>query len=132
MLDSVESDQDLIEVAREALGKDKRLRLHNRLGEDFIGEVFGSENYDLILADTWPGKYFLLDDVLQMVNPNGVYVIDDMNRREDWPNGHEGKARALLEHLKGLEDWTFSYYTFGTGICIGQKQSANGLLRERR
>jgi len=121
VLDSVESDQALIEVARDAIGGDKRLRLHNRLGEDFIGEALGSEGYDLIFADTWPGKYFLLDEVLRMVRPGGIYVIDDMNRSSNWPDGHEEKARTLLAHLQGLEGWSFSYYTFGTGVGIGQK-----------
>ncbi len=121
MLDSVESDQALIEVARETVGRDKRLKLHNRLGEDFISDALGSEGYDLIFADTWPGKYFLLDEVLRMVRPGGVYVIDDMNHSRDWPDGHEEKARNLLAFLKDLDGWTFSYYTFGTGVGIGQK-----------
>ncbi len=42
VLDSVESDQTLIEVARKTIGGDERLRLHNRLGEDFIGEASGA------------------------------------------------------------------------------------------
>lgn len=121
MLDSVESDQALIEVAREATGGDIRLKLHNRLGEDFINDALGSEGYDLIFADTWPGKYFLLDEVLRMVRPGGVYVIDDMNYSTDWPDGHEEKARSLLALLEDLEGWSFSCYTFGTGVGIGQK-----------
>jgi len=121
MLDSVESDQALIEVAMEKIGGDKRLTLHNRLGEDFISDALGSEGYDLIFADTWPGKYFLLDEVIRMVRPGGVYVIDDMNHSKDWPDGHEEKARKLLTHLKDLDGWSFSYYTFGTGVGIGQK-----------
>ena len=123
VLDSVESDEALIEVARNAIGEDSRLWLHNRRGEDFIGEALGSEGYDLIFADTWPGKYFLLDEVLRMVRPGGIYVIDDMNHSRDWPDGHEEKARTLLAHLQALEGWSFSYYTFGTGVGIGQKRS---------
>jgi len=93
MLDSVESDQALIEVARETVGRNKRLKLHNRLGEDFISDALGSEGYDLIFADTWPGKYFLLDEVLRMVRPGGVYVIDDMNHSRDWPDGHGDRRK---------------------------------------
>lgn len=128
VLDSVESDKALIEVARDALGGDKRLRLHNRLGEDFIGEMqmLGSEGYDLIFADTWPGKYFLLDEVLRMVRPGGTYVIDDMNQSREWPAGHEEKVRTLMAHLQGLEGWSFSCYTFGTGVGIGQKHLGTG------
>ncbi len=121
VLDSVESDEALIEVARDAIGGDGRLKLHNKLGEDFISEALGLEGYDLIFADTWPGKYFLLDEVLRMVRPGGIYIIDDMNQSRDWPDGHEEKARILLAHLQGLEGWSFSYYTFGTGVGIGQK-----------
>jgi len=127
VLDSVESDQALIEVARQTIGGDKRLRLHNRLGEDFIGEALESNKYDLIFADTWPGKYFLLDEVLGMVRPGGIYVIDEMNHSSDWPDGHEEKARDLLVHLQGLKGWSFCYYTFGTGVGVGQKHSPQRL-----
>ena len=127
VLDSVESDEALIEVARDAFGGDRRLRLHNKLGEDFIGEALGSEGYDLIFADTWPGKYILLDEVLRMVRPGGIYVIDDMNHSRDWPDGHEEKARNLLAHLQGLKGWSFSYYTLGTGVGIGQKHLSQRL-----
>ncbi len=128
LLDSVESDHELIEVARATVGADERLRLHNRLGEDFIAEAFGSEKYDLIFADTWPGKYFLLDEVLQIVKPGGVYVIDDMNHSKDWPDWHEEKAQSLLNYLESLKGWSFSYYTFGTGIGIGQRHSISAYL----
>ena len=127
MLDSVESDQTLIEVARKTIGGDKRLRLHNRLGEDFIDEALEVNGYDLVFADTWPGKYFLLDEVLRMVKPGGIYMIDDMNHSDDWPDGHEEKARSLLAYLQSLKGWSFSYYTLGTGVGIGQKHSTQWL-----
>lgn len=127
VLDSVESDQALIEIARKAVGSDKRLRLHNKLGEDFIGEALEADGYDLVFADTWLGKYFLLDKVLRMVKPSGIYVIDDMNHSDDWPGGHEEKARSLLAHLQGLKGWSFSYYTLGTGVGIGQRHSPQRL-----
>ncbi len=128
LLDSVESDHELIEVARAIVGADERLRLHNKLGEDFIAEAFGSEKYDLVFADTWPGKYFLLDEVLQIVKPGGIYVIDDMNHSKEWPDGHEEKVQSLLNYLTSLKGWSFSYYTFGTGIGIGQKHSISAHL----
>ena len=127
LLDSVESDQALIEVAWMAIGGDERLWLHNRLGEDFIGEASGVDWYDLVFADTWPGKYSLLAEVLGMVKPGGLYVIDDMNRSDGWPDGHEEKARSLLAHLQGLEGWSFSCYTFGTGVGIAQRHSPQRL-----
>ena len=121
-LDSVENDEVLIKVAREVLGGDPRLRLHNSLGEEFINDALEAEGYDLVFADTWPGKYFLLDEALRLVRSGGVYVVDDMNPIIDWPDGHAEKARNLLTHLECLKGWTFSYYTFGTGIGIAQKQ----------
>jgi len=69
----------------------------------------------------------LLDEVLRMVKPGGIYVIDDMNHSDDWPDGHEEKAQSLLAHLQGLKGWSFSYYTFGTGVGIGQRHSPQRL-----
>lgn len=74
-----------------------------------------------MFADTWPGKYSLLKEALDMVRPGGVYIIDDMNPRADWPDGHMEKAKRLLSQLWCLNDWTFSLYTFGTGVGIGQR-----------
>lgn len=32
---------------------------------------------DFIFADTWHGKYLMLAEVLDMLNPGGLYIIDD-------------------------------------------------------
>lgn len=74
-----------------------------------------------MFADTWPGKYSLLKEALDMVRPGGVYIIDDMDPRADWPDGHMEKAKRLLSQLWCLNDWTFSLCTFGTGVGIGQR-----------
>lgn len=119
--DSVENDAGLIEVAQEMIVQDGRVTLHHRPGEAFIGEYMFGEKYDFIFADTWPGKYHLLDEVLSMVGPGGVYVIDDMNLCAAWPDGHEEKAKALISRLLNLKGWTFAYYTFGTGVGVAQR-----------
>lgn len=36
------------------------------------------QKFDFIFADTWHGKYLLLEDVLLMLNNGGIYIIDDM------------------------------------------------------
>ncbi|WP_233074018.1 O-methyltransferase [Flavobacterium sp. IB48] len=44
--------------------------------------------FDLIFADAWPGKYAVLEETLQLLNPGGIYLIDDMLPQPNWPENH--------------------------------------------
>lgn len=50
--------------------------------------------YDLIFADTWPGKYDHLDEALALVRTGGFYVVDDLASQPDWPDDHQGRCPA--------------------------------------
>ena len=38
------------------------------------------QQFDLIFADTWAGKFTHLNQTLQMVKPGRFFIIDDLNR----------------------------------------------------
>lgn len=91
-------------------------------GEVFLSESTQKGQYDFIFADTWPGKYYALDEALACLACGGLYVIDDMNPCADWPEGHLEKATSLVDYLTKCPDVNFAYYTFGTGVGIAQKK----------
>lgn len=121
-IDTVENNPALIKQAKLLLGKDPRIKFHNMDGQTFLSEQLTQDDYDFIFADTWPGKYFALDAALRLVSPGGLYIIDDMNPCDTWPEGHDSKAASLIEYLTNHPDFTFSWFTLGTGIGIAQKR----------
>ncbi|WP_286965067.1 O-methyltransferase [Flavobacterium sp. UBA4854] len=57
--------------------------------------------FDLIFADAWPGKYAVLEETLQLLNPGGIYLIDDMLPQPNWPENHEKNVEILIQNLEG-------------------------------
>jgi len=117
MLDSVDNDNTVLEIAGQHLGSDQRVTFHNCNGEDFIKQA-QSDSYDLIFADAWPGKYNLLDETLGLLKIGGFYVIDDMCPQPNWPADHKNKAEQLLEELTRRSDLKICRLAWATGIVI--------------
>ena len=55
-LTSIDFDEDVLAIARENLGKDKRLFLELIDGEKWVN-TNREKRFDYIFADTWHGKY---------------------------------------------------------------------------
>lgn len=82
---------------------------------------YSGPGFDLIFADTWPGKYRLLEETLALLHPGGFYVVDDMTPQEHWPEEHYPKAAALREHLLQHPALLSVELPFGSGMILGTK-----------
>ena len=70
-LTTVDSEPNWLEVARNHLGKDPRVEIVCADGDEFLRQASEkSTRYDLIFADTWSGKYRLLDLALNLMAPS--------------------------------------------------------------
>lgn len=118
---SVDHDPTLLNVARNYLGQDGRLQLVQSDGADWVTSN-RDQKFDYIFADTWHGKYLLLNEVLAMLNKGAFYIIDDMIPQPNWPDGHHEKATALLNYLDSRDDLLLTRQVWATGIVIGVKQ----------
>lgn len=74
--------------------------------------------YDLVFADTWPGKFDHLDEALALVAVGGLYVVDDLLPQASWPENHQVKVDALVERLSALEGWKTTRLDDATGVMI--------------
>lgn len=117
LLDSVEIDLTVLEIARHHLDSDRRVTFHHRDGEDFIRQA-QPNSYDLIFADAWPGKYSLLDETLNLLKVGGFYIIDDMSPQSNWPKGHVDKVKHLLNKLNEYSHLNVCRLAWATGIVI--------------
>jgi predicted O-methyltransferase YrrM len=118
---SIDNDSSFLEIAKAKLGFDSRLSLILTDGAKWIGEN-RTQKFDFIFADTWHGKYLLVDEVLSMLNKGGLYIIDDMVSQPNWPEGHQEKAIRLIEYLETREDFFLTKQVWSTGIIIAVKR----------
>lgn len=117
---SVDNDSACLAIAQRYLGEDSRLQLIDGDGGEWI-QANSNQTFDYIFADTWPGKYFFLDETLAMLKPGGFYLIDDMLPQPNWPEGHDQKALNLLAELEARQDLRVSQLNWATGIVVAVK-----------
>jgi predicted O-methyltransferase YrrM len=118
---SIDNEPDFLEIAKRFLGNDHRLNLIETDGGKWV-EDNNQQKFDYIFADTWHGKYLLLDEVLSMLNKGGLYIIDDMPPQPNWPDGHQEKANKLISYLETRDDLLLTRLVWATGIIIAVKK----------
>lgn len=120
-LTSFDNDETLLLIAKTFLGQDKRLNLIQSDGEEWIKTNLG-QKFDYVFADTWHGKYLLLDEILEMINKGGFYIVDDMLPQPNWPEGHLEKAINFIKYLESRNDLVVTKQHWATGIIIAVKK----------
>jgi predicted O-methyltransferase YrrM len=116
-LDSVDSDEAVVAVARRHLGADHRAKFHVMDGAAFLRSASPRE-FDLIYADAWPGKFSHLDEALALLRPGGVYVIDDLLPQPNWPEGHAAKVPVLIEDLERRDEFVTVKLAWASGVML--------------
>ncbi|MGQ7857600.1 O-methyltransferase [Pedobacter sp. WC2501] len=120
-LTSIDNDAKFLAIAKDFLSGDERLTLVETDGAEWI-EKNKDKKFDYIFADTWHGKYLLLDEAISMLNKGGLYIIDDMLPQQNWPEGHQEKAIKLIKDLESRDDLLLTKQVWATGIVIGVKK----------
>lgn len=116
-LTTVDNDQAVLAIAQRHLGHDPRLSVVCADGDAWL-DTLAPGSFDLVFADSWPGKYRRLQETLALLRPGGVYVVDDMLPQPNWPEGHDLKARALLQTLTTLPGFHTTVLSCATGIVL--------------
>lgn len=119
-LTTVDNDEKLLSILARHLGQDPRLEVVCADGDAFLHARSG-QRFDFIFADTWAGKYRMLHEALALLNPGGLYVVDDMLPRPNWPEGHAEKADGLVAALEQLDNFHITQLSWASGIIIGAK-----------
>jgi predicted O-methyltransferase YrrM len=114
---SVENNKKYLDVALKHFQEDPRVELVHQDAQHWIEENQNNQ-FDLIFADTWIGKFIELDAILDMVKPGGFYVVDDINHQRDWPDGHQEKVLHLIEKLRCRSDFYFLPLDMSSGLIL--------------
>ncbi len=121
-LTTVDNDATCVEIARRHLGLDGRVEFHIADGSEFLAGLVVNR-FDLIFADTWPGKFFDLDLALTLLKPGGFYVIDDLLPQSNWPEDHAPKVRQLIQSLYELNELVICPMAWSSGILVAVKKA---------
>ncbi|WP_018613007.1 O-methyltransferase [Segetibacter koreensis] len=118
---SIDNDPVFLEIAEQFLGNDERLNLVTSDGGEWINKN-KHQKFNYIFADTWHGKYLLLNETLSMLHKGGLYIIDDMLPQPNWPEGHDQKAIDLVKSLEANENVLLTKQAWATGIIVAVKK----------
>jgi predicted O-methyltransferase YrrM len=116
-LDTVDTDPDVVAVARRHLAADPRVTFHLMDAAEFL-ERSAPQDFDLIYADAWPGKFSQLDQALALLRPGGIYVIDDLLPQANWPAGHAPKVPVLIDAIERRSGFTTVKLAWASGLML--------------
>ena len=116
-LESVDSDERVLAIARRHLGSDPRVTFHHQDGAEFLGRAAANQ-FDFIYADAWPGKFSDLDLALALLRVGGIYFVDDLLPQPNWPEGHAPKVPALIQDLERRREFTVVKLAWATGLML--------------
>ena len=119
---TIDNNPELIEIAKHYFGNDERLNIRCQDAAQWIKGYNGAA-FDLIFADAWPGKYSEIEEILQLVQVGGFYIIDDMAAQPNWPEGHERYVAELISYLETRKDFTLTKMNWSTGLIVAVKNS---------
>lgn len=116
-LDTIDTDQAVVAVARQHLGDDPRVRFHVADGEAWL-TAYAGEPFDLIFADAWPGKFHALPAALNLLAVGGLYVIDDLREQPNWPEGHGQRIEPLLAQIEQTPGLACVRLAWASGLAL--------------
>jgi len=114
---TVDGEARFLEIAQRHLGHDRRVTFRVGDGASLLREL-RERQFDLIFADTWPGKFDHLEDALVLLRPGGLYVIDDLLPQPNWPHDHAPKVAALVAQLEHDRRLVLCKLCWSSGIII--------------
>jgi predicted O-methyltransferase YrrM len=126
---SIDKDEQVQAVAREALCHDARVKMLSHDGAAFLWRQ-PKKSFDLVFADAIPGKYEALDEALAIVKPGGYYVIDDLLPQPNWPEGHAEKVPALIDRLAADPRFVMLPLVWSSGVVVLVRKSPQEVVPE--
>jgi predicted O-methyltransferase YrrM len=118
---TVDREAKYVEIARRHLGRDPRVTFRIGEGATFLADPRGRQ-FDLIFADTWPGKFDHLEDALSLLRPGGLYLIDDLPQA-NWPQDHAPKVPRLIAELERNPQLVRCKLSWSSGIIIAARRA---------
>ncbi|HEY0756347.1 MAG TPA: class I SAM-dependent methyltransferase [Ktedonobacteraceae bacterium] len=122
-LTTVDRNEGTTAIARRLLAADERVTFQLMDGVAFIQACLQEQRvFDLIFADTFPGKFQALAETLALLKKGGLYVIDDLHPQPGWAADHQAKVGQLISFLAGREDLFIIKLDWSVGLLVAVKR----------
>lgn len=121
---TVENNLNCVEIARRHLGHDRRATFNVEDAAGFLARLRGRK-FDLIFADTWPGKFDHLEEALALLQFGGIYVVDDLLPQLNWPPGHASKVPVLVDQLEREPGLVICKLAWSSGLIMAVRRFAD-------
>lgn len=119
---TIDHNEQFVAVARAFLGNDPRIRCVLGDGKRFIQSMREQgKTFDFIFADMEVGKYYALDDTLNLLAVGGIYVIDHLLVQPSWDEEHIARVSRLISMLKHHQNVRLTQMNWSTGILMAAK-----------
>jgi predicted O-methyltransferase YrrM len=119
-LTSVEMDSARQAVAAKHLGTDPRIAFEAADADTWL-DTYNGPPLALAYVDCRPGKFHRLDDLLNLMTPGGLYVVDDLLPQPTWPSDHQPRVDAFLAHLPDQTNLLATAATWASGLLVGTR-----------
>ncbi|WP_200307762.1 O-methyltransferase [Streptomyces adelaidensis] len=119
-LTTVETDIDVQAIARRHLDHDRRIEFVTADADDFLSTYEG-EPFDFAYVDCRPGKYHRLLDLLRLLQPGALYVVDDMLPQATWPEDHQPRVNGFLAQLPERPNLRATPMRWSSGLVVGAR-----------
>lgn len=119
---SVERDPQTRLVAERHLGGDQRITFAAADADTWLSrEARGGPRFDLAYVDCRPGKFQQLPDLLALLRPGGLYVVDDLLPQPTWPDDHQKRVDGFLAHLPEQPNLLAAPMRWASGLVVGAR-----------
>jgi predicted O-methyltransferase YrrM len=121
---TVDQDARVSAAAQRHLGGDARVTFHLGDGAALLQALSQQpQRFDLIFADSWPGKFTDLDLALGLLAPGGFYMVDDLVPQPNWPAGHAAKVPAFMAALEAHTELRLTRLAWSTGLIVAARRA---------
>ncbi|MGW8955620.1 O-methyltransferase [Streptomyces sp. NPDC055709] len=119
-LTSVEADPAVQAVAAKHLAHDHRATFTTTDADTWLTAYTGPP-ISLAYVDCRPGKFHRLADLLALLEPGGLYLVDDLLPQPTWPDDHQPRVDAFLAHLPEHPNLLYTPLRWASGLLIGTR-----------
>ncbi|MEU5980280.1 class I SAM-dependent methyltransferase [Streptomyces sp. NPDC047315] len=116
---TVEADASVQAIARRHLGSDSRIEFVHADADDWLSQASGL--FDFAYVDCRPGKYLRLPDLLALLKPGALYVVDDMLPQATWPDDHQPRVDSFLERLPDVPNRHATPMNWASGLVVAAR-----------
>ncbi|MDJ0347096.1 hypothetical protein QMK19_36970 [Streptomyces sp. H10-C2] len=116
----MEADPTVQAVAAQHLGADPRVVFETADADAWL-DSYSGPRLALAYVDCRPGKFHRLEDLLNLLEPGGLYIVDDLLPQATWPTGHQDRVDDFLAHLPDRLNLICTQLRWASGLVVGAR-----------